>query len=233
MSAGRLWDILNELAWAGDIPVDKATPPPNNKRERGADSPASNGSSPTLSQTPMNPDGSRLIAGRRSLGSVQGTGVAKAPSPAASSLAARAGGLPYDTEYLARANLELVAGMPATNNNMELPWLSASQPQAQASSSSVLGGGQQPIFAPNASTSTNAMPNLNIFDLFQTEPQLFNMPTMEQGYVPNMSTSAGPSADATPPYGGRLPENFGQMDGSMPPVNEALQMWSSAPTSFE
>ena len=242
ISAGRLWDILNELACAGDIPVDKTTPPPqSNKRERGADSPASTGSSPGLSQRHINPDGSRPIAGRRGLGSVSAVstaGVAKAPSPGSSSLAAGAGGLPYDTEYLARANLEFVAGMPATNNGMELSWLSTSQtPQAQSMPASGVAGSQQqqPAYSSGASTSANSMPNLNIFDLFQTEPQLFNMPTMDQGYVPNMAApqQAGPSADATSSYGGRLPENYGQMEGSVPSVNEALQMWSSAPTSFE
>lgn len=119
---------------------------------------------------------------------------------------------------------------------MGLPWLQ--QQQAQASASSVGAGtsanaAQQNMFAPQTS-----MPNLNIFDFFQSDPQLFNMPVMDQGYVPQQQQQApgGPvgkasaaAAAATVSYG----NDFGQMDGQIPSVNEALQMWSTAPTSFE
>lgn len=211
ITAGRLWDILNELACAGEIPVDKATPPPSNKRERGADSPASSHSSPSLTHAP---DGAaRIIAGRRNLGAVPATTAASAsvgnnnnnsnaPSPAAGSSQAAAAG-----------------GLPATNS-MGLPWT----PSADVSGSQQ--HQQQNLFSPNA------MPNLNIFDLFQNDPQLFNVPMMEQGYVPNMAGTTAQQAGGGA-SSGRLPDTYGQIDGSVPSVNEALQMWSSAPTSFD
>ena len=114
--------------------------------------------------------------------------------------------------------------------------LQQQQQQAQASASSVGAGtsanaAQQNMFAPQTS-----MPNLNIFDFFQSDPQLFNMPVMDQGYVPQQQQGPGgpvgkasAAAAATVSYG----NDFGQMDGQIPSVNEALQMWSTAPTSFE
>ncbi|KAL5525563.1 hypothetical protein ACEPAG_6899 [Sanghuangporus baumii] len=228
-TAGRLWDILNELACAGEIPVDKATPPATNKRERGSDSPVSTSSSPKINPSH---DGPRPVAGRRSINSTPG--VAQAPSPAGSQIAG-AGGLPYDTAYLASANLEMVAGMSPTANNMGLPW-SSSQQQPQASASNAcpnnLADTQQNMFA-----SQTAMPNLNIFDFFQSDPQLFNMPIMDQGYVPSICASSqqqqqqqpGVPVDKAAPYG----NNYGPIDGQIPSVNEALQMWSTAPTSFD
>ncbi|GLB45768.1 putative fungal specific transcription factor [Lyophyllum shimeji] len=64
-SAGRLWDILYELASVGELPLPKPSPPANNKRDRDADSPASSSTlgtnSPSLSVT----EAPRTIAGSR------------------------------------------------------------------------------------------------------------------------------------------------------------------------
>ncbi|TFK89351.1 hypothetical protein K466DRAFT_584659, partial [Polyporus arcularius HHB13444] len=40
-TAGRLWDILYELASVGDLPLPQASPAPSHKRERDSDSPVS------------------------------------------------------------------------------------------------------------------------------------------------------------------------------------------------
>ncbi|THH04869.1 hypothetical protein EW145_g5209 [Phellinidium pouzarii] len=225
ISAGRLWDILNELACAGDIPVDKGTPP-SNKRERGADSPVPN-PSPDLSQmsVPSMSDNTRPVAGRRSIGTTA-SGLSPQVPLAGSSSNAGAGGLPYGTEQLAHTKPELVHG----SDNVSLPWM-----PSQPSSSSALGTGdvnsgnlsQESIFT------SSAMPNLNIFDLFQSDP--FNESMMEQGFMSSAPQGSrgdskfGQSMDAS----GNITEEYGQLDGSMASVDEALQMWSSAPTSFE
>ncbi|TFK36748.1 fungal-specific transcription factor domain-containing protein [Crucibulum laeve] len=62
-SAGRLWDILYELASVGELPLPQPSPPTQNKRERDADSPISS----ATSGTPMPPsfDGPRNIAGSK------------------------------------------------------------------------------------------------------------------------------------------------------------------------
>ncbi|EMD31523.1 hypothetical protein CERSUDRAFT_119740 [Gelatoporia subvermispora B] len=68
-TAGRLWDILYELASVGDLPLPQPSPPNQNKRERDADSPISAGSpaspaasSTTASEAPRNIAGSRRVS---------------------------------------------------------------------------------------------------------------------------------------------------------------------------
>lgn len=197
----------------------------SNKRERGSDSPVSNGSSHFPSAS-LNLDGTRPIAGRRNLG------VPQAPSP---SEVAGVGGLPYDTEHLARANPELIPGMQG-QASMGLPWMHNSAGMGGQGGGS---GAQQQLFGAGsavsgASAGPNAMPSLNIFDLFQAEQQLFNVPMV--GQETGLDGQGGVAYGAGG-AGGRMPQEGGyaqQMDSAaMASMNEALQMWSSAPTSFE
>ncbi|KAI5115861.1 hypothetical protein M0805_001580 [Coniferiporia weirii] len=240
ISAGRLWDVLNELACAGDIPVDKGTPP-SNKRERESDSPISNGSSPALSQMvpPIIPESARAIAGRRSFGSLPGHPTSQPKAlPVVSTSTAGSNRATYNTEQLAHTKNNMVGGP----GNVPLSWMPAHTSQHGAPMPHGAGAGNPAGFGDQTSVfSQNAMPNLNIFDLFQSDPQMFNMPMMGQNFTPGMPP-AGPGmhAEKVGPYGqpisgppGNIQEGYGQPDGPMPPVNEALQMWSSAPTSFE
>jgi len=67
---GRLWDVICELASAGDFPLPQPSPPASNKRERDSDSPASVGSvTASSTSSPELPDGPRTIAGSRRVGS--------------------------------------------------------------------------------------------------------------------------------------------------------------------
>ncbi|KAF8972347.1 fungal-specific transcription factor domain-containing protein [Flammula alnicola] len=62
--AGRLWDILYELASVGELPLPQRSPPSTNKRERGSETPMSS----TASESSMSMDQSdmpRNIAGSR------------------------------------------------------------------------------------------------------------------------------------------------------------------------
>ncbi|KAF5359371.1 hypothetical protein D9756_003609 [Leucocoprinus leucothites] len=63
-SAGRLWDILYELASVGDLPLPQGSPP-SNKRERDSDSPISSATSDLTSTPPPLSDGSRSVAGSK------------------------------------------------------------------------------------------------------------------------------------------------------------------------
>ncbi|KAI1786446.1 fungal-specific transcription factor domain-containing protein [Ganoderma leucocontextum] len=58
-TAGRLWDILYELASVGDLPLPQASPAPSNKRERDSDSPVSSGA---ISIASDSPSGSAVVA---------------------------------------------------------------------------------------------------------------------------------------------------------------------------
>ncbi|KAG6917730.1 hypothetical protein DXG01_001381 [Tephrocybe rancida] len=65
-SAGRLWDIMYELASVGELPLPKASPPAlSNKRDRDSDSPAASIVYATNSPTTSIPDGPRAVAGVR------------------------------------------------------------------------------------------------------------------------------------------------------------------------
>ncbi|KAF4613756.1 hypothetical protein D9613_007374 [Agrocybe pediades] len=61
-SAGRLWDILYELASVGDLPLPQSSPPTNNKRTRDSETPITS-SPPSSNPTPS--DGPRNIAGSK------------------------------------------------------------------------------------------------------------------------------------------------------------------------
>ncbi|KAG2018384.1 nuclear protein [Coprinopsis cinerea AmutBmut pab1-1] len=64
-SAGRLWDILYELASVGDLPLPQPSPP-SNKRERDSETPISSpNSSSSVTLTTTQPNGARPIAGSR------------------------------------------------------------------------------------------------------------------------------------------------------------------------
>ncbi|KAF5374528.1 hypothetical protein D9615_009070 [Tricholomella constricta] len=64
-SAGRLWDIMYELASVGELPLPNPSPPANNKRERDSDSPASSTTHSTNSPSVAGSETPRTIAGSR------------------------------------------------------------------------------------------------------------------------------------------------------------------------
>ncbi|KAF5363184.1 hypothetical protein D9758_008334 [Tetrapyrgos nigripes] len=65
-SSGRLWDILYELACVGDLPLPNFSPPMQNKREWGSDSPSSQSSDTLVAEAPST---GRAIAGSRRVAS--------------------------------------------------------------------------------------------------------------------------------------------------------------------
>ncbi|KAG6908595.1 hypothetical protein DXG01_003998 [Tephrocybe rancida] len=63
-SAGRLWDILYELAFVGELPLPKAGPPAfSNKRDRDSDSPVGSGVQGTNTPTSSIVEGPQTTAG--------------------------------------------------------------------------------------------------------------------------------------------------------------------------
>ncbi|KAF5342022.1 hypothetical protein D9611_002055 [Ephemerocybe angulata] len=63
-SAGRLWDILYELASVGDLPLPQPSPPTTQKREREGEEETPS-TSPEVKQDLSLPDGPRQIAGSK------------------------------------------------------------------------------------------------------------------------------------------------------------------------
>lgn len=189
----------------------------SNKRERGSDSPMSSAGTPPAMPPAQILDGGRLIAGRRALGNFSPS----MPATAGTTAAANAGGLPYGTEQLA-----------ATDPGLGIQWMSPAG-----------GAGAAPMYG-NAplQPGQGAMPNLNIFDLFEPEDaaQLYSNGLPMAGYgvpIPGVTHQKGAGYGV----GGRSqhappPDTYGStIEGApgMAQVPEALQMWSSAPTSFE
>lgn len=70
-SAGRLWDIMYELASVSELPLPRASPPASNKRERGADSPTSSSPNTNTTNSPnySGPETPRIVAGSRRVAS--------------------------------------------------------------------------------------------------------------------------------------------------------------------
>lgn len=252
MSAGRLWyvtpcliirqlevtdplryrDILNELASVGELPpAENAN---NNKRERGSDSPMSSAisSAPSpadsfrQSSSPALSDPRRPIAGRRSLGSTPTLSVSQAPSVASSSTSPSnvPGGLPRGSEPLATPDIAR-GGMQLMNDGS----LSGMVPSPTWIGSPSDGISQTPL------PFGNATPNLNIFDLFQSDPSMFGMldstftqdAQQAQPQAQQKSQSSWAMSDPT----AHMPEMIMPLEGTA--IGDALQMWTDAPIGFE
>ncbi|KAI0671307.1 fungal-specific transcription factor domain-containing protein [Trametes maxima] len=87
-TAGRLWDILYELASVGDLPLPQASPAPSNKRDRDSDSPISS-AAPSAAESPRalaQAESARAIAGSRRV-SRDGLSLKDGPSLAATTFA--------------------------------------------------------------------------------------------------------------------------------------------------
>ncbi|TBU65203.1 fungal-specific transcription factor domain-containing protein [Dichomitus squalens] len=261
-TAGRLWDILYELASVGDLPLPQASPTPNHKRERDADSPTSCvsvTSNASRSQTVL--DGPRTIAGSRR--------VSKDVSKDAPSLAAATFAQPLprpqppvpsssDSEMpsatssrSSTANGNGSAAGPATTSFVlpvhtdELGRLPL-HPGLDASYSDWPQHAQQRQEQQLAAVSRRAGMSSAQFD-----PRAMPMYTLQPASFNEMINAAAsePSAFAQMPSEMHLaptitPGTAGAAQGSMaqgPPISSeemaftdnTLAMWSNAPTSFE
>ncbi|KAI0351792.1 hypothetical protein OH77DRAFT_1498379 [Trametes cingulata] len=76
--AGRLWDILYELASVGDLPLPQASPAPSHKRDRDSDSPIAASRPSTASNSPHHVpvDSGRTMAGFRRVSKDSGPSLA-------------------------------------------------------------------------------------------------------------------------------------------------------------
>ncbi|KAI9000492.1 fungal-specific transcription factor domain-containing protein [Trametes punicea] len=288
-TAGRLWDILYELASVGDLPLPQPSPAPTYKRDRGSDSPMLPPANPVSSDSPRLPppgECARAIAGSRrvskdgpsfasttfaqplrsqsqSQSQPQSHSPSSASTPAsaasepeniASSSSAAANGsvsgrhadvnaifsLPVHTDELGRLPLHPGFSMSYPQN-----WLQSSQQQSTSPSAthtpsgaptpSVSDPGRVPGAGPSQFDprvlSMFTMPGAGAFhEMFSTPP-----PPDAQGYTPFSAemqsaaaavAGAGTSVDATAGMSGMTPEELAFADNT-------LDMWSTAPTSFE
>ncbi|KAI0771317.1 fungal-specific transcription factor domain-containing protein [Trametes elegans] len=87
-TAGRLWDILYELASVGDLPLPQASPAPSQKRDRDSDSPISAGPSGFAdSQRPFGTTECAIVSANGGGRRLSKEGVSDGPSLASSTFA--------------------------------------------------------------------------------------------------------------------------------------------------
>ncbi|OCH86476.1 hypothetical protein OBBRIDRAFT_737959 [Obba rivulosa] len=262
-TAGRLWDILYELASVGDLPLPQPSPPNQNKRERDADSPISAGSpaspaasSSTASEGPRNIAGSRRVSKEVNSSNAH---LAQTPQTPASSQYGPAPfpgtvpsrnmqnthtfSLPTHSDELGRMPLHPGVSNPfdPSINNL---WFDATQPTGTMppppDPPPVAGPSSMP--APSMGTNDQGGSVFHDFSFRASGP--FDPSFM---YIPSLETAATPSANGFQPQlplEQQPPMQPGTMPNSMPsgqgqfmdPTfsdNGTLAMWSNAPSGFE
>ncbi|KAI0364475.1 hypothetical protein BV20DRAFT_1039391 [Pilatotrama ljubarskyi] len=272
--AGRLWDILYELASVGDLPLPQASPAPSQKRDRDSDSPmsASRPSTANNSPRPVPVDCGRAFAGHRRVSKDGGPSLASttfaqplraqshaqssASTPAAasdsekpsSSGASNGSGngsaffaLPVHTEELGRIPLH-----PGFSTNYPQEWPLGMAQQHQQHVPSIGSSSRTPSSSDPGRTPG---PGGNQFD-----PRVLSMFNMPSGTSYNEMFTA-PAAAAAAPEASAYSATFSHELQTMPAAgsgadlgnagiptltpqelafaDNALDMWSSAPTGFE
>jgi len=229
-SAGRLWDILYELASVGDLPLPQPSPSASNKRERDSDSPTSSAGTPPASATSEVP---RVIAGSRRVSKeLKKTMPYVRREPTA--IAAIDYQLPVHSHELGR--IPLHPGIEMTDasssgmtliDNSQANWY-----QQQTASSSA------PTLPSMSAPMTNTVGDTSMASLFSIDPLLYDemMSSFGGDQFPGvigqnlqgfgmLPTQPMPQLAAMPMNNGRGHEALSNSD--------TLAMWSNAPTGFE
>ncbi|KAH9910329.1 fungal-specific transcription factor domain-containing protein [Epithele typhae] len=246
-TAGRLWDILYELASVGDLPLPQASPAPSQKRERDSDTPMSTSATPLNAVSPPPPppplpppanaatppvplstlwsstrrqkDGPSLAA-QTFAAPVSARASAAAPSSEAGSSAFT---LPLHTEELGRMPLHPgFSGTYTSNWHQHQHQQQQQQQQRQQQQ-------QQQAHVPFDPRMVTMYTSSGFADMFGGgEPSAFASGTPAgagSGVGPDMQAMAAAGAGAGAP-----PEMTSE---ELAFANGTLAMWSSAPHSFE
>ncbi|KDQ52727.1 hypothetical protein JAAARDRAFT_702130 [Jaapia argillacea MUCL 33604] len=229
-SAGRLWDVLCELATVGELPLPQSSPAPY-KRDRESDSPRSAHSSSTSagdmpSSAPSPSDGTRVIAGSRRVSRDQGAPSATSTqrTTANSSTSSSIFTLPIHSAELGRLPLHPGFEMPIQNqpplNSQDNMWYGgtsmASGPSGQNSSA--------------ASLHSNGIDSLS--SMFQMDPLMYEQ--MLSGYPGSYLQSSNAPPQQYQQHPPMYSDGIGTAQQSQPFVNnDTITMWSNAPTGFE
>ncbi|KAK0480213.1 fungal-specific transcription factor domain-containing protein [Armillaria novae-zelandiae] len=231
--AGRLWDILYELASVGDLPLPKASPTPTNKRERDSDSPRSvtpAGGSPSSGVTDVPATraivGSRRISNKESVSRKSSKSLSSEssaaqssplPAPVTSSSSQQLFSLPMYSDELGRIPLH---GQVSFSNQVQAPdshgWYAGSSSHGQVPSD---GSGVQSDF------SFMSQPFYE-----QVPPPGYTSTHYEYGRNSDMHEMM-PIADNT-----QIRQPPPQIMDSRPQElldNDTITMWSNAPSGFE
>ncbi|TFK49793.1 hypothetical protein OE88DRAFT_1755750 [Heliocybe sulcata] len=235
-SAGRLWDILCDLASVGDLPLPQPSPAPSGKRERDSDEPLGLGRvSRTSSDASYEESGQRAFAGTRRVTkeqSVTMTSPVAGPSSAGPSSSAifppqNAMGdsvftLPIHSDELGRLPLHPNFGAQTVAPTSTMATIGQQPPSSTGGwyrDEGVLSrpsGSSTPMGPPST---MGAMPSM-----LQMDPMMFD----------SAMSSYDLYAQGNPPPQYAAPMQYGDM--MAPPMfanEDTINMWSNAPTGFE
>ncbi|KAF9493319.1 hypothetical protein BDN71DRAFT_1570031 [Pleurotus eryngii] len=225
-SAGRLWDILYELACVGDLPLPQASPAPN-KRERGSDSPASS-TTEDARVTMSPPDKPRSLAGSRRIASKDPISL--------SSRGMSTIGLPIHSEELGRLPLHGEADFNSlirTDNDMQA---GSSNANANANAN----GFWYPSFAPQPPNTPGPSSNLGPIpsgELSLTDQTMYEQLMMTTMRMPYNQQYQQPLSDPTllnsRTHDPQMMQNSPPMPQQMTLDPDTIAMWTSAPSGFE
>ncbi|OSC97677.1 hypothetical protein PYCCODRAFT_1376657 [Trametes coccinea BRFM310] len=256
-TAGRLWDILYELASVGDLPLPQPSPAPSHKRDRDSDSPMMSPAASASADSPRPPgDGPSLASAtfaqpirpqpHSQSQSSASTPPSAAPSDSSDKVPASGSAnpifaLPVHTDELGRLPLH-----PAFSMSYQQDWPPSSQQQQQPPMSTMPGQVSTSSSADTARVHTATqldprvlsmftMPGAAAFnEMFSTPPQSATpgTQTFPPPFPPDMQamSGAGAGAGAPPDAGGAVPSLTPQ---ELAYADNTLDMWSSAPTGFE
>ncbi|PCH39377.1 hypothetical protein WOLCODRAFT_29517 [Wolfiporia cocos MD-104 SS10] len=257
-TAGRLWDILYELASVGDLPLPQNTPP-SHKRERDSDSPISSTSTMSNPPTPAAASpaaaesGLRNIAGSKrvsrelasSSSSLRQQNAPQQLAPVgtvgvANNSQSNAFSLPIHSDELGR--LPLHPGYPSTvapEQPMSQNWFVP--PVSPPSVPPLAGGSSQ------AGPSTSTVPPSGLNG--QMDPVMAMLAMQNAGLYDSVFTSMPATSmnrdpreyhSQVPPEVPMMHDGMGALPGGQPGqvadlsfADNTLAMWSNAPTNFE
>ncbi|KIJ60357.1 hypothetical protein HYDPIDRAFT_117261 [Hydnomerulius pinastri MD-312] len=235
-TAGRLWDILYELASVGDLPLPQPSPTGGTKRERDSDSPSS-----TVHSAPTPQDGPRTIAGSRRISrDIQGQ-QARQQQHVSSTF-----NLPVYSNDLGRLPLHGQVNFPTSTTSPQMdssgmwyPPMSTGNPQAS-----------QPANGPSAPSHSHSQN--------YTQPSVPSQYSMDDLFYDQMTSQFGGPFGTAPQQGSGGPQFPGGGSGGHASDLQALMdaasvqqpmmaqqgahgvmdpdtiaMWSNAPTGFE
>ncbi|KZT23297.1 hypothetical protein NEOLEDRAFT_1180171 [Neolentinus lepideus HHB14362 ss-1] len=234
-SAGRLWDILCDLASVGDLPLPQPSPAPS-KRERDSDEPIgqSESRSPSYSGDVSHPaNGQRHIAGTRRVSKdqtptspISGAASASSPStqiyhPQNQIMSNSVFTLPIHSDELGRLPL---------HPNFSPQTQPISPVQQQPSSSTDLWYGNDNVMRrPSGSVAPIGPPMDTMSSMLQIDPMMFESPM--PSYNPYVQDNSSQQQYASMRYGDMVQQQ--QQPQMFVNEEDTINMWSNAPTGFE
>ncbi|KAG6901652.1 hypothetical protein C0995_009543 [Termitomyces sp. Mi166 len=228
ISAGRLWDIMYELAFVGDLQLPNPSPPISNKRDRDSDGPV--GPVARSATPPSSTEGPRAIAGTRRV--VAKTQISLQPKAEA------AYPLPVYSNELGSIPINGQGNIVSPMQQQQLPAYWDANRVVEAISSSSM----TPFYQ-------YSLPPASI----PLDMDLFNQ--MNFDYDPTFAQSASPSS-LQAPYDNRVVHDGNSAIGMQQPIgifpeqaplgetgqglnvqevidNDAVAMWSNPPSGFD